>query len=361
MSGLNRTDKDSGDELTESDVIENRDLWLDRLTRSLGFGWLAERIPGNLPPSYLYAILSIVLSNAVTISYNLINGIPLIYRENPYFAIQPFIIFGAIYGAHTLQKAYDNAMMDMRVRKRADKNEAESLLKPVPSWLPWGLFIIGSGLQLVRATLDMAGWGVTDFIANFFIFPFIYLPILVQFFVVYVSIEFFAPWKLSSSEVGIHFLDPQGVGGLRPIGELVKKAYYWIVAGLIGYALITYAPFIDSSWTVSAAAGTIFTAVWIITVASVGFAVFTLHRFMHRTKQTELRQLEDELRDCVQDPWNVKTYKIPENKQERVERLRERIDHVSATREYPATFSIWSQLLLSIALPKGIQLLLASM
>lgn len=207
----------------------------------------------------------------------------------------------------------------------------------------------------------MSGWGVTDIVANFFVFPFVFVPILVQFFIVYVSIEFFAPWRLLNSEIGVHFLDPQGVGGLRPIGELVKKAYYWIVAGLIGYALITYAPYIDSAWTVSAAAGTIFTAVWIVTVASVAFAVFVLHRFMHEAKQVELQRLEDELRDCMQNPWDVTAYEIPEDKQKHAAKVRERIDHVSATREYPATFSIWSQLLLSIALPKGIQLLLASM
>jgi hypothetical protein len=359
MAGVNRTNTTSSGGSMESIVTESPNLWLDRVTRILGFGWLAERIPGDLPPSYLYTIVTVVVSNVLTISYSILNNIPLIYRENPYFAIQPLILFGAIYGAHTLQTAYHNSMTEMRIHERAD--DPESLLDPVPSWLPWALFIIGAGLQLARSILDMAGWGVTDYFANFFIFPFIFVPILVQFFIVYVSIEFFAPWRLSKSDIGIHFLDPQGVGGLRPIGELVKKAYYWIVAGLIGYALITYAPFVESSWTVSAAAGTIFTAVWIVTIASVAFAVFILHRFMNRSKQMELQRLENELRDCIQNPWDIKTYEIPEEKEKQVEKLRERINHVSATSEYPATFSIWSQLLLSIALPKGIQLLLANM
>ena len=353
MTGSNRAGTASGTELTGPVTTEGRELWLDGVTRALGFGWLAARVPGDVPPSYLYALLAVVLSNAFTISYNVLNNTPLIYRENPYFVVQPLILLGAVYGARTLQAAYHDAMTEMRVRKRTD--EPESLLNPVPSWLPWTLFIAGAGLQLARAALDMAGWGVTDFVANFLVFPFIFVPILVQFFVVYVSVE------LSTSEMGVHFLDPQGVGGLRPIGELVKRAYYWIVAGLVGYALITYAPFVDSTWTVSAAAGTIFTAVWVVTIASVAFAVFTLHRFMHKTKQRELQRLETELRDCIENPWDVTSYEVPEEKQEQVERLRERIDHVSATSEYPATFSIWSQLLLSIALPKGIQLLLAGM
>lgn len=358
MSGERQTGAASGAQATGPVATADGDLWLDRFARNLGFGWLAERVPGTPSPSYLYAVVTIVLFTAGTFIYNVINDLPVIYRENPYFILQPLILLGAVYGAQSLQAAYDRVMVKMRVSERADN--PESLLKPIPAWLPWALFIIGAGLQLARATLDMAGWGVTDFIANFLIFPFVFVPIVVQFFVVYVSIEFFAPWRLSKSEVGIHFLDPQGVGGLRPLGELVKKAYYYIVAGLVGYALITYAPFVNSTWTVSAAAGTIFTAIWIVTVASVAFAVFTLHRFMHEAKRQEIQRLETELRDHIENPWDVESYEIPEEKKGQVEDLRERINHVSATSEYPATFSIWSQLLLSIALPKAVQLLLAN-
>ncbi len=358
MSGGRQSDVASVDEATNVAANGSDELWLDRFARALGFGWLADRVSDGLPPSYLYAIVTIVLFHTGTAAYNVLNNMPVIYRENPYFVLQPLILLGAVYGAHSLQAAYDRAMVEMRVSKRAD--EPESLLGPVPSWLPWVLFVLGAGLQLTRATLDMAGWGITDFVANFLVFPFVFVPIVVQFFVVYVSIELFAPWRLSKSEVGIHFLDPQGVGGLRPLGELVKTAYYYIVAGLVGYALITYAPFVDSAWTVSPAAGTIFTAVWIATVASVAFAVFTLHRFMHKAKRQEIQRLEVELRDRIQNPWDVKSYEISDEKENKVEDLRKRINHVTATSEYPATFSIWSQLLLSIALPKAIQLLIAN-
>jgi hypothetical protein len=36
------------------------DLWLDRLVRPFGFGWLADRLPWNGTPSQLYAILSVM-------------------------------------------------------------------------------------------------------------------------------------------------------------------------------------------------------------------------------------------------------------------------------------------------------------
>ena len=358
MGGGHRVGVDESGEMARPSTGGRTDLWLDSLARALGFGWLAERLPSGLPPSYLYAVVTVVVSNAALMAYNLLNGVPLIYGKNPYFAIQPVILLGAVYGARSLGTAYDKAMAEMRVAERA--TDPEPLLDPVPPWLPWTLFVVGAGLQLARAALDMSGWGVTDIVANFVVFPFVFLPIVVQFFVVYVSIEFLAPWRLWRSDVGVHFLDPQGVGGMRPIGELVKRAYYYVAAGLVGYALITYAPFVDSAWTVSAAAGAIFTAVWVTSVATVAFAVFTLHRFMHREKRAEIRQLETRLRDCIRNPWDVTAYEVPDDRQAEVADLRERIERVSATREYPATFSIWSQLLLSIVLPKAVQLLLAN-
>ena len=336
----------------------HEDRWLDGFARRLGFGWLARRLPWAIPPSYLYAVTTIVTFTTVSTAYDLAVGATPIYTENPYFLLQPVALVAAVYAARSLHGAYDGVMAEMRVAERA--SDPEPLLELVPARLPWALFGVAATLQLVRAVLDASAFDTTGLVANFVIFPFVYAPILVQFIAVYVGIEFLAPWRLSRSDVGIHFLDPEGVGGLRPLGELIKRAYYWIVGGLVVYALITYAPFITKDWTVSAVAGTIFTAVWVGTVATVAFAVFTLHRFMHREKRAEIRDLEAQLREHIENPWDVQSYDVPEGKERRVSDLRDRIDRVSATSEYPATFNIWSQLLLSIAIPKALQVLLAS-
>lgn len=337
------------------------ELWLDRFARVLGFGWLAERTPGGLPPSYLYALLTIVSANLLMAAYNLSKGVPLIYRTNPYFVLQPILLLGAAYGARSLRASYDRVLVQMDIATRA--NDPDSLFDPVPSRVPWTLFVVGAGLQLARAGADMSAFGVTDMIANFVVFPFLYLPIVVQFFTVYLSIEVVGPWRLAKpdSGVGIHFLDPEGLGGLRPLGELIKRAYYYLGAGLIGYALITYAPFVESEWTVSTAAGSIFTLVWIGTIATVAFAVYVLHRFMRRERREEIHRLEARLKDRIEDPYDVAEYRIPDDEEDEVDDIRDRIERVRTTREYPATFSIWSQLLLSIVVPKAVQLLISSL
>lgn len=335
-----------------------QELWLDRFARYLGFGYLVDRIDSNLPPSYLYALTTVLGWTLVSAGADIFyfSASP-IYVTNPYFLLQPVVLIGGVYGAHSLRRSYTQALEEMRITERS--THPERLINIIPDRLPWALFIIAAGLQLIRAYTDFAAFSTTGIVANAIVFPFVYAPILVQFFVVYAGIEFIAPWRLYKSDVGIHFLDPHGVGGLRPLGELIKKAYYYIVAGLLVYALITYAPGVED-WGVSTTAGAIFTGVWAVTIFTVAFAVLVLHRFMHREKRIELEKLEAELRNYLDNPWEVREYKIKEGAADDVEDIRQRINEVSSTREYPATFSIWTQLLLSVAIPKAVQLFLAS-
>lgn len=336
----------------------SRDIWLDAFARRFGFGWLAARIPGSPPPSYVYAVAAVVGGTAVTLGYNLATGIPTIYAENPYFALLPVGLLGAVYAARSLSHSYDRAMADMRVEQRTD--EPGPLLTPIPSWVPWALFGVGAMLQLIRTALAWDAYAISDIIANAVLFPFVYTPIVAQFFVVYLGIQVVGPWRLSRSEVGIHFLDAEGVGGLRPLGELIKRAYYAVGLLLIAGALITYAPFVDTGWSVIPFANALFTGVWVVSIATVGFAVATLHRFMYREKREAKERLEQELLDRINEPWDVSDYEIPESEADAVATIQERIQRVSATREYPATFSIWSQLIIGIVVPKAIQFVLAN-
>lgn len=334
-------------------------LWLDEFASRLGFGYLADWLPGDLPPSYVYALCTVFPLTVGAAIYTWSIGAELIYEINPYFALQPVLLLTAVYAAHSLRADYDRAVSDMDIAERA--TDPDPLIDIVPSRLPWVLFVVAVAIQFFPGIKDTTGWIITDYVFNYFVFPFVYTPIIIQFAAVYLSIEFLAPWRLYRSDIGIHFLDPQGIGGLRPLGELIKKAYYFIVVGLIGYALITYAPFVVSEWEITPLGNVLFTSVWVISIGTVGFAVFVLHRFMHREKRLEIQRLEAELHSYIDHPYDVADYEVPEEHEDRVANLRERITQVSDTSEYPATFSIWSQLLLSIALPKALQLAIASL
>jgi len=124
--------------------------------------------------------------------------------------------------------------------------------------------------------------------------------------------------------------------------------------------LITYAPFVDSGWVVTPGANAIYTGVWVASIATVAFAVFVLHRFMHREKRAEIQRPETELTSRIEDRYDMLEYEVPDEKENDVDDLQNRITRVSQTNEYPATFNIWTQILLSIALPKTLQLLITN-
>lgn len=338
-------------------MSDTSEIWLDQFASRLGFRRLSEWLPNHYPPSILYAFVTILLYHVVSRVYAFTHGLPLYNTENPYFLLQPFALLGAVYGSRSLKQSYDSAMREMRVQKRA--TSPQMLMNLVPSQLPWVLFVVGAVLQLIRAFMALPGYGVLDIIANFVVFPFVYFPIIAQFGAVYIGTQVLAPWRLVKSNIGLHYYDPHGVGGLRPLGELLKKAYYYIVAGLVIYTLITYAPFISTDWSVVPFAGALFTTVWLLSVGTVGFGVHQLHRFMRREKREKTLQLEQKIEDLVDNPWDIE-HSVPEETRGEVEDLRQRMDRVSAVREYPATFSIWSQLLLGIAIPKGVQLLIST-
>lgn len=342
-------------------------LWLDRFATEFGFGRVGDRLPYDVPPSYMYAVITIAIIEPLLNGWIYLLGNEVIYLQNPLFVLQPIAFLGAVYGAHSLTDRYREVMAGMRIEERA--TEPERLTDPVPGWLPWLFFGSGVVVSFARGLAQgpaviYQDWGIPGLIAVFVVNPFVWTPIAAQFLAVYLTIEIIAPRRLASSDVGIHFLDPEGLGGLRPFGELIKHAYYFMVAGLIAFLLAVYGiPGIVPSGGGGPVdlVNLIFTVSWVGTIATVGFAVFTLHRFMHREKRDELHALESELRNLTDSFYDVSDYSVPPDVKEEVGNIRDRMDVVSATNEYPATFSIWSQLLVSIVLPKAVQLILGSL
>lgn len=355
--------KPSEDPVTGPPFTE--DLWLDRVTRKLGFGWLAEQLPRNLRPSLVYTLVALIIIEP-TLNYLAYRaGEPIIYVANPYFLLQPVALIAAIYGSYDLRRRYHNAMHEMEVPERS--SNSEQLMDIVPRWLPWAFFltavVVNFGRVLARGgfTGVYQDAGISAVIAWGIVNPFIWAAIASQFLAVYLSIEIRAPRRLANSDIGIHFRDPEGLGGLRPIGELLKHAYYYLMAGLIAYALIMYTPFVTiEEFTVTGVAKGVFTIAWIGTVVTVGFGVYILHRYMHREKRRQLRRLEQQANKYIDNPWDISSYAISEEKQDQVDDIQARMDQVSNTNEYPATFTIWTQLLVSILLPKAIQLALVA-
>lgn len=348
----------------ELTVTFTDDLWLDRVARRFGFGRLAAVLPGQIPPSYLYAGILIFFIDGVLNGRAYLIGESVVYLQNPFFIFQPLTLLTAVYGARNLRSRYQQVMHEMDIANRA--SEPDQLLDIVPFWLPWAFFILLCGVNFLRIaslggpTTIYNDQGLSSLIGWLVANP-IWASIAAQFLAVYLGIVLLAPWRLWHSEISINFLDPEGLGGLRPIGELVKHAYYYLVAGLIAFALLLYTPGLSTPELERTAATNVsFTIAWVAAVATVAAGVFMLHRFMRKEKRHELHRLKKIKQQHIENPWNITEYTIAKEKEPIVTEIDERMERVSATNEYPATFSIWSQLLLSIVLPKAAQILIAS-
>lgn len=332
-------------------------LWLDRVVARFGFDRLAAALPGDPSPSVAYALTVVVAFNLVQNGYKLATDIPVVFAANPYFVLLPLTIVGGAIAASSLRRAYGRAMVEMAVGERVE--DPGPLLDPIPFWLPWGLFLLVATLQVLRSLLG-SGWATAvDTVTNLVVFPVLYGPVVAQFLAVYVGIQVIAPLRIARSRLAVDFLDPEGLGGLRPMGELAKQAYFAIVLGLVAFALITYAPFVTSRWAITGYPNHLFTATWLVSVASIGFPFLVLHRFIRRRKRAELTRLRTQRNRLVEHPWDIGAYEVPPEHRGRVRDLEDRIDRVSGTGEFPATISVQTQLLLSVLLPKGLQLLIA--
>ncbi|MFW5896360.1 MAG: hypothetical protein ACOCUA_03150, partial [archaeon] len=178
------------------------DLWLDRIARKLGMGWLSDKLPGDIPPAYLYAIIMIGCIESVLSTHAYLEGEPVIYIQNPFFVFQPIALLGAVYGSRSLRQRYHRVTEEMSIQKRAEN--PERLINLVPSWLPWILFIIAICLNFARMFAlggpieiyrevnlsSLIGWTIAN--------P-VWASIATQFLAVYLSVEIIAPWRLLKS------------------------------------------------------------------------------------------------------------------------------------------------------------------
>lgn len=194
--------------------------------------------------------------------------------------------------------------------------------------------------------------------------PLGYGIIFAEFLATYIGILVYFPRRIRRTDFKINFLDPEGLGGLRPAGELMKSAYYFAVFGLIGFAIMLYGPSIINNLTGSPYSDPglvqdmLFTSVWILAIGTMVYGLSQIHWFMKRTKRRELTRLDREARELVKDPFDMERFEVKNEK--KYDEIRQRMEYVNNTQEYPTTFTMWIQISIGIILPKAIQILLSS-
>lgn len=351
--------------MTTEEATSSRIL-LDTILYRIGARHLQKSLPGSPKPITIWAFSFVLLDVVVLQAYKEVMGSTATFLINPTWLLSPTLVILAALGTSYLYARYDRALDLIDIEHRTAN--PEKFTKLTPRWLQASLYSIGLlyalfNLYNLRIGQILETGGIAELIGVAVVIPIGYVPVFIEFLTLYVGIMVFLPQKIKKSDFSVHFLDPEGLGGLKPVGELIKLTYYLIVVGLINYLIVTYGPFTfgkiiqtpypEPGIVVNAS----FTAVWILAVGLLGNALYQIHSFLKREKQEELARLEAQIRDVVESPYDAAEFEIADD--EKFQDIRERMKYVSATREYPTTFAMWSQIIIGLLAPKAIQILMS--
>lgn len=366
MNGGAQSDRSDGSVAGEpvlATVLER--LGAARLRRTIG---LSDGAYGS--SLIWFAVAVAFLETVVLQGFNVATGRTIVFLENPLWLVRPALLVGAALATSAILQQYELAVRHSNLLERADAPERFHGL--VPAALTGVIVAIGVLFTVVNAVAFLTlpqiydAGGPARVVRFLLITPFGYVPVLGTFLATYVSVEVLLPRRIETGTVDVDFLDPEGLGGLRPIGELVKYAYYFVMLGLVGFALSTYGPYVlDGVFSYEelsppgTAVNVLFTLAWAAAVAVMAYGIYVLHRFMRREKREELFRLETQARATLEEPYDLLSFDATDPP-EAYTQHRERVAQVTSTKEYPASFTMWTQLVVGVLIPKAIQVVLAA-
>ncbi|WP_233560761.1 hypothetical protein [Haloarcula sp. Atlit-47R] len=251
---------------------------LARLAGRLGAsGDRSTGTPAVWGPLTWFAVAVVAVELVGLQGYRLLTGQVLTFVQNPLWLVRPLVLLGAALATESLYRRYDRALARSNIEARVD--DASRFDGLVPDRLVWLLVGLGTGFTLVNAVVILtvpqlyAAGGATRVFRFLVVTPFGYVPVLASFLATYVAVEVLLPRRIAAADVTLDYLDPEQLGGMRPVGELVKVAYYYLMVGLVAYAVATYGPHIlGGALGYSAldapglAVNAAFTAVWVLSV-----------------------------------------------------------------------------------------------
>jgi hypothetical protein len=222
----------------------------------------------------------------------------------------------------------------------------------------FGLLTALSGRD-IQTLIDAEGL-VTTVIGQLIIVPFVNLPVILEFGMLFFGIHVLLPNRLSQANLELFFHDPRNMGGLNDIGQLLKQSYYIYTGGVLLYFVVAYAPVIFSHLANSPRPTpgfdvvALFSLVWAIGLGTVIYSFYKIHRIMASKKEQRLKEIESDIKALIENPFEIRSSRVTDT--EAMETKERQLRQVQSTRTYPATFTMWWQLGLSVLLPQALQL-----
>lgn len=343
-------------------------LFVERFAAFLRLDRAAEALPGSdIYPPYLLLCIALVADFGVVNTYKHLTGTTHILLTTPTYGAAVLGLLLTAVGIRYIRDSYARAIDDLRLPERADGDVPDEFTDIVPLRytaagylfavaVTYGYLLGSVGLD---ALLTFEG-GYVGLANPFVVWVLGYLPFVVEFALLFLGVHFLVPTRIRRAGLGLFYYDPRNMGGFGGIGQLLKRSYYLYTAGLLLYLVIVYGPaLLDLGGTPverGALSVLFFSLAWGVGLLSVGYSMLTMHRHMAAEKRAHMRELEAEIRDLVEAPYEITTPEAADTDQ--FDDLQRRLTRVTQTREYPATFRMWSQIGFSILIPQLLQLFL---
>ncbi|TKX58588.1 hypothetical protein EXE44_07010 [Halorubrum sp. SS7] len=338
------------------DAKNERNL-IEYIATLCGFSRLSSALPGqNMYPPYLFVGAFSVLDLAVLQVYVHLTGGTHILLDTPNTAAGYAALILGVYGVRYMSNGYEEALAALRAQDRVDAAEI-SQFHQIFSWRTKVVVYVLAVVVLYANTI--LNVGVPNRVTAFnllFTWEFVFLPVMVEFAFTYCGIHFLLPRRIKKTEFNLFFYDPRNMGGFAAVGHLLKRSYYIYTAGLLLFFLLVYGPVLLSvdGYVPGLFELVFFSAAWFVGLLSIAYSMYTIHQLMSAQKERRIRELEAELHQAIENPYDINNSKVVD--QDKLDDARRRLKEVRDTRVYPATFTMWSQIAISVLLPQLLQL-----
>lgn len=349
--------------MSESTAVAEEVLFVECFAGLFGVDRLAEKLPGDIYPPYLYLTVFIIFDLGIVNTYSHFAGDAIyVLLDSPYVIVGPLGVILAAIGIRYLAENYADAVENLPINNQDNVSAFECIVPLRVKLVVYGVAVIGIYANIignVGVGNVIAAEGPAGLINFLFVWEVGYLPFAVEFGLMYFGVHVLLPRRIANTDIRMFFYDPRNMGGFAGVGQLLKYSYYLYTAGLLLYFILTYGSVLFAfGGTVPTRPGVVeavfFSAAWIVGVASIAYSMLTIHRVMARQKEQRLSELEAEIEDIIQNPYDINKSKVTD--EEQLNDIYRRRQEIRDTRVYPATFTMWSQIIISVLLPQALNM-----
>lgn len=355
-----------------------QELLIERIADVLGFKWLSEwldkktEIVPKIPPSYLLVATALFIDMGIFDTLNRFTGKNSVVQDPGKLFITVGLIV-AVVGVRWMHDSYAQAVTGLQLPERNVDNiqKIEKSFKTIPRFkltivvyflaliIHFERLFLHTGLQRV---IEIEGL-LRAVVGNLVIWPLVTIPLMIEFGLLYFSIHFLLPRRIDQADLNMFFYDPQNLGGFGSVGQLLKKSYYLYTTGLLLYFVMAYWSLLFNNLNLSTPypepgtfTAVLFTVLWVIGVLSIAYSMYRMHVLMSRKRDRAIREVEAEIKALLNEPYDITVDHIddPDTRAE----FEHKIAQIRATKRYPSTFTMWSQIAISVLLPQGLQVAL---